>query len=91
MDENRISPDEGQMRAIYHLNGPMLVLAGPGSGKTFVITERIVRLLREHKIPPQEILVITFTKAAALEMRRRANILDKRSAYVNFGTFHSVF
>ena len=79
------------MRAIYHLNGPMLVLAGPGSGKTFVITERIVRLLREHKIPPQEILVITFTKAAALEMRRRANILDKRSAYVNFGTFHSVF
>ncbi len=88
---NERVPDKGQLAAIGHKDGPMLVLAGPGSGKTFVITQRILRLIREEKIPPEKILVITFTKAAALEMQRRALSLDKRSAYVSFGTFHSVF
>lgn len=83
--------NKGQMRAIRHKDGPMLVLAGPGSGKTFVITHRIAYLISECKIPPNNILVITFTKAAALEMQARANQLIGGSAYVSFGTFHSVF
>lgn len=83
--------NKGQIRAIRHKDGPMLVLAGPGSGKTFVITHRIAYLISECKIPPNNILVITFTKAAALEMQVRANQLIGRSAYVSFGTFHSVF
>lgn len=83
--------NKGQIRAIRHKDGPMLVLAGPGSGKTFVITHRIAYLISECKIPPNNILVITFTKAAALEMQVRANQLIGRSTYVSFGTFHSVF
>lgn len=84
-------PDPGQDRAIHHGAGPMLVLAGPGSGKTHVITHRIRYLISECRIPPNEILVITFTKAAALEMQARANHLIRQSAYVQFGTFHSIF
>ncbi len=83
--------DEGQSKAIHHGDGPMLVLAGPGSGKTHVITHRIRYLISECHIPPNEILVITFTKAAALEMQARANSLIRQSSYVQFGTFHSVF
>lgn len=84
-------PDEGQSKAIHHGAGPMLVLAGPGSGKTHVITHRIRYLISECHIPPNEILVITFTKAAALEMQARADSLIRQSSYVQFGTFHSVF
>lgn len=91
-ERNSISrPDEGQSKAIHHGDGPMLVLAGPGSGKTHVITHRIRYLISERRIPPNEILVITFTKAAALEMQARANSLIRQSSYVQFGTFHSVF
>ncbi len=91
-EQNSISrPDEGQSTAICHGTGPMLVLAGPGSGKTYVITHRIKYLISECHIPPNEILVITFTKAAALEMQTRANSLISQSSYVQFGTFHSVF
>lgn len=60
-----------QKRAIQHGAGPMMVLAGPGSGKTFVLTQRIACLIREHHIEPSEILVITFTRAAAGEMQQR--------------------
>lgn len=83
--------NEGQITAIQHGAGPMLVLAGPGSGKTYVITHRIAYLISEYKIPPNNILVITFTKAAAMEIQARANALHKQCAYVRFGTFHSVF
>lgn len=83
--------DEGQKLAIMHGAGPMLVLAGPGSGKTYVITHRIAHLISQCKIPPENILVITFTKAAALEMQERANNLLRQCAYVQFGTFHSIF
>lgn len=76
--------------AIHHDSGPMLVLAGPGSGKTFVISQRIARLIRE-KNNPAGILVITFTKAAALEMKRRAIEILPESGAAVFGTFHSVF
>ena len=87
----QLTQNEGQIAAIQHGAGPMLVLAGPGSGKTHVITHRIKRLVSECKIPPNQILVITFTKAAALEMQSRAILLQKQCAYVQFGTFHSVF
>lgn len=83
--------NEGQLTAIRHRAGPMLVLAGPGSGKTYVITHHILYLISECNILPQQILVITYTKAAAEEMRRRAILLDKRCAYVQFGTFHAIF
>ena len=60
-----------QTQAIAHKDGPALVLAGPGSGKTTVITNRIVTLLERYHIPGSRILVITFTRAAAQEMQSR--------------------
>ena len=60
-----------QQRAVSHKDGPMLVLAGPGSGKTTVITQRTRHLIETYRINPSEILVITFTKAAAREMKER--------------------
>ena len=60
-----------QTQAIAHKDGPALVLAGPGSGKTTVITNRIVTLLERYNIPGFRILVITFTRAAAQEMQSR--------------------
>ncbi len=84
--------NEGQRQAVTHFEGPMLVLAGPGSGKTRVITERIHHLIAERGVSPSEILVITFTKAAAAEMRQRYQKLYPRdSAGVRFGTFHAIF
>lgn len=70
----------------------MLVLAGPGSGKTAVITHRTKNLITKHHVKPSEILVITFTKAAANEMKERFNSLMKdERVNVSFGTFHAVF
>ena len=63
--------DQAQLRAVRHRDGPMLVLAGPGSGKTTVIVNRLLFLMTECRVPPEEILVITFTKAAAREMQER--------------------
>ncbi len=79
-----------QERAVKHHKGACLVLAGPGSGKTFVITSRLVHMVRELHIPGDRILVITFTKAAAMEMEARFKKLlpDARPW---FGTFHSCF
>ncbi len=83
---------ESQLQAIHHKDGPMLVLAGPGSGKTTVITHRIQYLVEEYQAEPGSILVITFTKAAAREMKQRFQALMKgRSLPVSFGTFHAVF
>ena len=71
---------------------PQLVLAGPGSGKTAVITHRTKNLITKHHVKPSEILVITFTKAAANEMKERFNSLMKdERVNVSFGTFHAVF
>lgn len=83
--------NEGQKKAIEHLNGPMLVLAGPGSGKTFVITRRTANLIEQYGINPSNILVITFTKAAAVEMKERFVKLMGGNMPVTFGTFHSVY
>lgn len=60
-----------QLEAIQHRDGPMLVLAGPGSGKTTVITHRVKYLIEHHQVDPSAILVVTFTKAAAREMQER--------------------
>lgn len=80
-----------QKSAIRHKEGPMLVLAGPGSGKTLVITERTRYLIEECHISPSNILVITFTKAAAAEMKERFQRRMGRACPVAFGTFHAVF
>ena len=87
--------NEAQKTAIAHREGPMLVLAGPGSGKTAVITRRVLELIKSG-IAPGNILVITFTKAAAIEMQERFEYLQKEEKVwaegrANFGTFHAVF
>ena len=81
-----------QSLAIHHKDGPMLVLAGPGSGKTTVITHRVRYLTEECGVLPGNILVITFTKAAAEEMESRYQSFGiPIRGRVNFGTFHAVF
>lgn len=84
--------NQAQREAIRHKDGPMLVLAGPGSGKTLVITERTKYLIQEHPIAEENILVITFTRAAAGEMKERfLRTMATERTGVSFGTFHSVF
>lgn len=87
-------PGKTQKQAIVHLSGPAQVIAGPGSGKTFVIIQRILYLVRCCHIPPERILVITYTKAAAAEMKDRyEKECAEEKAYmanVHFGTFHSI-
>ncbi len=84
--------NEAQKRAIRHFKGPAMVLAGPGSGKTTVITHRVKALIEERGVDPGSILVITFTKAAAAEMKERFGALtEHRYGRVGFGTFHAVF
>lgn len=86
--------NESQLKAIGHEKGPAMVLAGPGTGKTTVITHRVKRLIEKGIAKPEKILVVTFTKAAALEMQERFEALTegKDGSYnVSFGTFHSVF
>lgn len=81
-----------QQRAICHREGPAMVLAGPGSGKTFVITRRIQYLIDGCGIEPSHILVITFSKASAYEMQKRFSSLMQDTYYpVTFGTFHAIF
>lgn len=82
---------KAQTQAIMHKDGPMMVLAGPGSGKTTVITHRVQYLTKEYGIDPGDILVITFTRAAAEEMRERYEALIGGGSRVTFGTFHSIF
>lgn len=87
-----MSLNKSQAKAARHGAGPMLVLAGPGSGKTRVITERTKYLIANQGIDPSHILVITFTKAAAAEMRERfCRLMEGRRYPVTFGTFHAVF
>ena len=86
------SLSEVQQKAVTHRDGPMLVLAGPGSGKTMVLTRRVQYLTEICHIPPGEILVITFTKAAAREMKERyLRLTNSANTTVSFGTFHAVF
>ena len=89
---NNLTVNEAQYQAITHGAGAMLVLAGPGSGKTFTVTQRIKYLIEHHKVKPEDILVITFTKAAANEMQERfAKLTGGKNYPVHFGTFHAIF
>lgn len=80
-----------QIEAVSHGEGPLLVLAGPGSGKTRVIAHRIAYLLNDLRVPPGEILAVTFTNKAAAEMKKRAGDLGGELASgIWIGTFHSI-
>ncbi len=85
--------NENQKVAVEHVDGPCMVLAGPGSGKTRVITYRIANMVVNKGISPRSILAISFTKASSVEMKNRALSLsnDHRMNKVTYGTFHSVF
>ncbi|WP_431689792.1 ATP-dependent helicase [Peptostreptococcus anaerobius] len=82
-----------QKLAVGHIDGPCMVIAGPGSGKTRVIAHRIINMVKNHSIPPTRILAISFTKASSLEMKSRTLDMgqDDRLKKVNFATFHSAF
>ena len=83
---------EGQRAAVMHGLGPMMVLAGPGSGKTTVIIHRVNYMITEMHIDPSKILVITFSKSATEEMRRRfISLTGNAGAGVTFSTFHALF
>lgn len=87
-----MSFNKAQLQAIAHKKGPCMVLAGPGSGKTTVITNRIEYLIQKCRVKPEEILVITFSKAASKEMRERFEDLHPEQHYpVTFGTFHGIY
>lgn len=87
-----MSLNHAQTEAVAHNKGPCMVLAGPGSGKTLTIAKRIEYLIMKHKVRPEEILVITFTKYAAWEMKNRTRTICGPSSYaVTFGTFHGIY
>lgn len=87
-----MSFSKAQTEAVTHGEGPCLVLAGPGSGKTLTIVNRMKYLIEELKVRPEEILVITFTKYAAAEMKNRFILLmENRRLPVTVGTFHGIY
>ena len=87
-----MSFSKAQSDTVTHGGGPCLVLAGPGSGKTLTIVNRMKYLIEERKVRPEEILVITFTKYAAWEMKNRTRSICGPSSYaVTFGTFHGIY
>lgn len=87
-----MGPDRAQENAIRHYKGPCMVLAGPGSGKTYTIARRVQYLIQHCKVRPEEILVITFTRASSREMEERfRKLTDGGNTAVTFGTFHGVY
>jgi len=91
-ERGTMSFNHAQLQAIHHFEGACMVLAGPGSGKTTVITQRTKTLIQKYGVQPSEILVITFTKAAAMEMQERFfQLMGKEQPPVTFGTFHAVY
>lgn len=84
--------NEAQTQAIQHTDGSCLVLAGPGSGKTLTIVNRVKYLIEKQKVRPEEILVVTFTRFAAAEMKSRlCLVMGKRDLPVTVGTFHGIY
>ncbi|PIS22374.1 ATP-dependent DNA helicase PcrA, partial [candidate division WWE3 bacterium CG08_land_8_20_14_0_20_41_10] len=80
-----------QIKAVRHFIGPALVVAGPGSGKTRVLTHRVAYLIKEHKVSPEKILCVTFTNKASTEMKTRVDkLLDASESLYWCGTFHSI-
>ena len=95
MKTHKQKPSKMQFQAIMHGEGPARVLAAPGSGKTFVIIQRIYYLIKHHHVIPEHILCVTFTKAAALSMEQRfyhefPDISDETDKKVHFSTIHSL-
>ena len=87
-----MSLNPSQVQAVIHKYGPCMVLAVPGSGKTLSITKRIEYLIGKHHVSPEEILVITFTKAASIEMKERfVRLCGQKAGPVTFGTFHGIY
>ncbi len=84
--------NEAQIQAVTHLEGPLLIVAGAGSGKTKVLTSRIAHIIKEKKAFPNQILAVTFTNKAAKEMQSRvSSILGKSATGLSWlGTFHSI-
>ena len=84
--------NEAQAQAIQHTDGTSLVLAVPGSGKTLTIVNRVKYLIEKQKVRPEEILVVTFTRFAAAEMKSRlCLVMGKRDLPVTVGTFHGIY
>ena len=84
--------NEMQHKAVIHGSGPCQVLAGPGSGKTLTIVNRIRYLIEQRGVRPEDILVVTFTRYAAAEMKTRLNaLMGGRSVPVTAGTFHGIY
>jgi len=90
------SANPPQQEAIRHVSGPLLIIAGPGSGKTFTLVERVVYLISAHKVAPEKLLILTFTDKAAGELKTRiSNRLAEMNIKFNLnemylGTFHSI-
>ena len=84
--------NENQKEAILHIEGPLLIVAGAGSGKTRVLTSRIAHIIKQHKAFPNQILAVTFTNKAAKEMQIRVSKLLRKEAtgLPWLGTFHSI-
>lgn len=83
--------NSSQIKAVSHGEGPLLVLAGPGSGKTRVIAHRVAYLLNDLCVPPGDILAVTFTNKAAAEMKKRArDLAGELASGIWIGTFHSI-
>lgn len=86
-----------QLEAIETLDGPVLIVAGPGSGKTFSLVERTAHLIRERNVTPDRILISTFTEKAAKELKSRISSrmlqsgLNSNPLDLNVGTLHSIF